>query len=614
MAVGVATYKTTKFNLLPASQWKAYTGSSTITAVSGSYSYLADNSTSTYLYNGSSSKQNLEAGFASITLGSGEYVRRVRFAVRHRRSGTGSKIAFSMGYKNAPSSIVGTSKPASANGAGGVTLSGSATTNWYYGAWVESIGGVPVHAVRDYLNLCLTEYKAGADVTLLYELWIEVEIASVSTTTVTTPATGGTVSNTTKPSLGWTFAGNDGYSASATNKGSSGTTRTLTFSSHAFFVGQTINVALATPDANFDGTYVVTAVTPTTVSYTGSSSATVATTAVTGSDTVTASQNDPQVRYEVKIFTAAQYGAGGFDPATSTPTWTTSANTSDLSVLSGSLTNSTTYRAYVRTAKAWTGATLGGETYAWSDWAYSQFTVSVTLPTAPAISSITWDSTNQRVTFTATSAASSGSYTNPLVSIERSEDGGTTWVTVYGFSPTSLAFGSVALSVVDPLCDRTVGTLRYRTKLTATYPSDTQTVDVYSSTSTVSPSSDGKWWIKAVSNASLNLGSLAVLVGVGADKEETLGVFKPIGRTTSVVVAGDLYGWDGSYKVFTKTSAERSAFRSLLSHQGALLVQDPFGEQRYIRVTTRRQNLPSGATSSNPITEWEFDFVEVSAP
>lgn len=616
MAVGVVTYKPTEFTLLPASQWKAYTGSSTITAVSGSYTYLADNSTSTYVYNGSASSQNLEVGFASITLGSGEYVRRVRYAVRMYRRTTAAKIAFSMGYKNAPTAIVGT-KPVTANGAGVVTLSGlQSGIGWYYGAWVDSIGGVPVHAVRDYLNLCLTEYKAGSNSTNLYELWIEVEIAKKPTTSVTTPATGGTVTNTTKPSIGWTFSSLADYQYYATSKSSSGTTRTLTFSSHAFYVGQTITVEHQTPDTNFDGTWVVTSITATTITYTGSASYTLTTTALTTYQCmISASQNDPQVRYETKVYSAAQYGAGGFDPSTSSATFSASANTSDVTVLSGSLSNSTTYRAYARTAKSWSGETVGGDPYAWSSWDYSQFTISLSPPSAPAISSIAWDSTNQRVTFTATSAATnSGGYTDPYVTIERSENGGTTWTSVYGFRATSLAFGSVALSVVDPLCDRTVGSLSYRTKLTATFPSDTQTVDVYSSTSTVSPTTDSKWWLKSVANSTLNIGNLAVLVGVGADKEETLGVFKPIGRSTSVVVAGDLYGWDGSFKVFTKTSAERAAFKSLLDHQGALLVQDPFGEQRYIRVTSRKQTLPAGSTPSNPITEWEFDFVQVSAP
>lgn len=52
-----------------------------------------------------------------------------------------------------------------------------------------------------------------------------------------------------------------------TNKALTSNVATLTFASHTFVVGQTVTVALSPADPVFDGTYQVTAVTATTISY-----------------------------------------------------------------------------------------------------------------------------------------------------------------------------------------------------------------------------------------------------------------------------------------------------------------------------------------------------------
>jgi hypothetical protein len=87
-----------------------------------------------------------------------------------------------------------------------------------------------------------------------------------------------------------------------------------------------------------------------------------------------------QTRYEVKVFTDAEYGAGGFDPDTSTPT-ATSGITSSASTswqVDENLADDT-YRVYVRVAQ-----TVNGVLH-WSDWDFDEFAVSVELPTAPDV-------------------------------------------------------------------------------------------------------------------------------------------------------------------------------------------------------------------------------------
>lgn len=100
---------------------------------------------------------------------------------------------------------------------------------------------------------------------------------------------------------------------------------------------------------------------------------------------------DPQIRWQAKAFSAAQFGATGFDPATSPATW-------DSGVISGSavagtvgidLADTVQYRVYVRAAKAWVPA----GTLWWSEWANSStFTMTLTAPAAPVLA-VTQEST-----------------------------------------------------------------------------------------------------------------------------------------------------------------------------------------------------------------------------
>lgn len=86
-----------------------------------------------------------------------------------------------------------------------------------------------------------------------------------------------------------------------------------------------------------------------------------------------------QESYETKIFTAAQYGALGFDPATSTPEWTSGVQASSgarSATPTVDLTHGVTYRAYVRASQA------GGQ---WSAWSFILFTVTLDQPAAPTL-------------------------------------------------------------------------------------------------------------------------------------------------------------------------------------------------------------------------------------
>ena len=78
-----------------------------------------------------------------------------------------------------------------------------------------------------------------------------------------------------------------------------------------------------------------------------------------------------QSKYQVRVFTAAQYGIGGFDPGSS-PAWYDSgvvAGAATSLVVNNFLTNS--YRSYVRAATTNSGADQ------WSPWSFTSFTIAL---------------------------------------------------------------------------------------------------------------------------------------------------------------------------------------------------------------------------------------------
>jgi len=85
----------------------------------------------------------------------------------------------------------------------------------------------------------------------------------------------------------------------------------------------------------------------------------------------------------------------------------------------------------------------------------------------------------------------------------------------------------------------------------------------------------------------LNVGSINVLNGLNITVEEPNTIFRPLGDDRPIVVAGTLQGKDGRYSITTNNNTQFNAILPVLNYQGTLLVQDPLGNQKYIRITGR---------------------------
>ena len=126
--------------------------------------------------------------------------------------------------------------------------------------------------------------------------------------------------------------------------------------------------------------YVEWALQPTVSGITPSSNITTSRPTVAWTFTLGTDATGDQTKYEVKVFSAAQYGAGGFDPATSTPTYTSGETTSAARAhaLTADLVDGTTYKVYMRVAQNTSGFDH------WSDWtAGTAFAVALDKPADP---------------------------------------------------------------------------------------------------------------------------------------------------------------------------------------------------------------------------------------
>ena len=305
--------------------------------------------------------------------------------------------------------------------------------------------------------------------------------------------------------------------------------------------------------------------------------------------------------YQIKVFTSAQYSSGGFDPTASTAFWDSGVvGSGDNTATIGEYLTDGTYRAYVRVAKTVSGVPF------YSSFEYSQFIIDTTPPTVPTLSA-TFQSATNRVLLDVTGATVQGSFDSQVFQVQRSDDSGTTWADVTGGSDL-VPDGSAESSLFDYAAPR-AATAAYRVRSIGTL-GENEVASEWSSSVNVTVTNDLTWWLKAVTDPSINRGSLKVNPGFETRPMEQIGIFRPIGRRTAVVISSGLMGEDGSLTISTIGDAEFTAVWALATHTGSLLLQTPQAEQKYIRVTERSFNR--SGTVSNPQNQVTITFSEVA--
>jgi hypothetical protein len=274
------------------------------------------------------------------------------------------------------------------------------------------------------------------------------------------------------------------------------------------------------------------------------------------------SDGGDQTHYEVKVYTDAQYGAGGFDPDTSTPFLTTGIVASAKTFAYPGLFPDDTYRAYVRVAQTVNGARH------WSAWDFDQFSVDVTPADVDTVTATAVDASGK---ITVTVARDTGTEAWEYIEVERSIDAGVTW------SPVRLASGVDATGdadefVVDDYEVPNGQAVVYRARATY-YESGlkirTVTGDWVESSSTSWTADDE--WLKDPLSPSLNQ-TIQPYRWPGGSRSPNAGVFRVVGLSAPVVVSDVLSNTSGAITVRTEGQAEILALDALLADAGVLLL------------------------------------------
>lgn len=489
-------------------------GASNYTITGGSASIhaaLNDDSDSTYIRRTSTTVTSVvQTYYGTTSITSSTLVRRVRLRTRCETPTASSKLTFTLSTQ-----IAGITKWGSAYQRKGVLAK-----NTYVGPWYTTRpgGGAWTQAAIDGVGVQIDDYApAGADRGYIYEMYVDVDIVTQPTTTVSAPT--GTITTTSRPAVTWAYSDID---------------------------------------------------------------------------------SDPQTYYQLRVFTSAQYGAVGFNVETTTPFW-------DSGELAGNVTSASiaallvngTYRVYVRTAK-----TVSSAPY-WSSWAYSQFTVNVSPPTAPTLT-LNHVANEGRVTISALGAAATG-FDSQTFELERSTDQ-TTWVVVRGGD--ALIPSNIGLVATSDYEAPRGGTVYYRARAVGVIGTDVY-VSAWGTTKSVTVTNDGKWWFKPVEDPSISVKDVRVAPGFDETIVEAVGVFRPFGRTSALVVTGGVQGTDGTYSVSVVGAAEWTDLQPILAYEGVIYVETPLGTSKYVRFISRQWGHVG--TTGKTLRQVDIGYVEAAA-
>jgi hypothetical protein len=456
-----------------------------------------------------------------------------------------------------------------------------------------------------------SEYREDTFQTTLNEVYVDVDVANEPTVNITSPTgtNAGTTATITIASPAVVTNNAHGLAIGAP---------VYFTTTGALPTGLTVNTIYyvtnpATNTFNLSTTY-ANAVAGTKINTSGTQSGThtvFSTTVVstTSSPTIewtyTDSDGDQQDYYQIKFFTAAQFGAVGFNPTTSIPVYDSGEIASgDFStgITDGTLLVDGVYRVYLRAGKVIAGNIL------YSQWDFNTYTQDVITPTIPTLSA-TYNSSLNYVSVSAVGASVVAlGFDSQYFHIERSDDGANTWVDVRG-ADALVPDGTFTVSTIDHEAPRGQSVV-YRVSAVGVLGENLSTSN-YSSNLTVVISNDATWWFKAVNDSVLNIGGVRVANGIQEGFTESVAVFRPLGRTTPVVVGGYVYGNDGQYTITTINDSEFNSLETILRYQGKLLVQDPYGTQKYVRLISRSWQL--GGTSGRRIRRVSVDYVEIEA-
>lgn len=206
-----------------------------------------------------------------------------------------------------------------------------------------------------------------------------------------------------------------------------------------------------------------------------------------------------------------------------------------------------------------------------------------------------------------------GLYANQTILVQRSIDNGVTWEEVSQFDanvPTQVAQSDDYTAFRDL-------TNVYRARTVGVSAALDVVSSAWSEEGAAFAINDGRWWFKALGSKrpdcpcpANNIGDVRVRGPISSRAEQSVGVFRPLGRDTPVVTSGDIYGLDGAYSLLFVGDAEWEAAQGILfNFTGNVCVQDPLGGQKIIRFISR--DVDTDGTAGQPRRTVTVGYVQV---
>lgn len=246
-----------------------------------------------------------------------------------------------------------------------------------------------------------------------------------------------------------------------------------------------------------------------------------------------------------------------------------------------------------------------------TDWGTSSTTPSYTSPPTASAASATADTTNHRVTISATRA--SGYTGDARLEVQRSHDG--RWVDVYGSGSSTWALNTTGASVT--VYDRAApsqSSPSYRYRLVGYANAAQPKPGTWTSLSTVG-TLGAQNWLRDPSSPSDDLRISLQVQGLGLAADTDADVKRPLGATYPTTATTRASGQRISATVKV-AGADRTALAGLLAADRTLLLQAAFGGQWWVRAASPAQTValltPGRASSATDFVT--LTFTEVDQP
>lgn len=321
--------------------------------------------------------------------------------------------------------------------------------------------------------------------------------------------------------------------------------------------------------------------------------------------TITDPEGDLQVGYQVRVFTAAQYGIGGFNPATSPATHDSGMiSSADAEYrIPINLANGT-WRAYVKVQAQPPGALFGADVQE-SAWDYQQFDVNVVAPLNPTIDAVA-NLVNARVDITFNKNAAG--VVPEFYDLMRSVDGGA-FEFIRGGEKIPYVAGAMLLSDNEA---------PFNVPITYRVIAYDQTVDdliASASVDDVVTLAVGESWLKNPMDSADNMMFYSADSWMARGRPKLRTIHAPIGRLKPLVVRGEV---DTQTFAMTYTILGQDRYEDLyeLLNAETVLLHQTAKESVYVEVMDVQENehLFDELRGEEPAWQITVSYLEVEAP